>query len=199
VLARVPAQLDASMERFVVDACQLLGLETAEKSGARAWYLELGGGALVDHLPGVPGGSRFLGTFDRAEGVLREELDFFASGHPLVEGLFQELSDGARGRVALVRLAGTTLRGDGLVLLGRPGDVPLVQALDLDGRPRPEWAAEVLRRARELRGVTPDDWLAGLPASLGEPEAWSAHVRALAERTPALRDAEAVAALRLGG
>ena len=87
------------MERFVLDAADLHGFETAERAGKRTWYVEFGADALVEHLPGVPGGARWLGTFDRDEAVRKEDLDFFASGHALVEGLFRELEDGARGRV----------------------------------------------------------------------------------------------------
>jgi len=39
--------------------------ERAERAGRRTWYLEFGADALVEHLPGVAGGSRWFGTFDR--------------------------------------------------------------------------------------------------------------------------------------
>jgi len=75
----------------------------------------------------VAGGTRFLGTFDRAEAVLREELEFFASGHPLVEGLLSELETVAR-RAALVELAGTGAAGSGCwrswPTAARPGSRP---------------------------------------------------------------------------
>ncbi|HQR47205.1 MAG TPA: SNF2-related protein, partial [Thermoanaerobaculia bacterium] len=92
ILSRVPPALDADMERFVLGAARLFDLEMAERSGVATWYLELGGDAVLEHLPGVPSGSRFLGTFDRDEAVLKEEIDFFSSGHPLVEGLFAGLA-----------------------------------------------------------------------------------------------------------
>ena len=92
------------MERFVLDAADLHGFETQERAGKRTWYVEFGADALVEHLPGVPGGARWLGTFDRDEAVPKEDLDFFASGHALVEGIFRELEDGARGRVGLLLL-----------------------------------------------------------------------------------------------
>lgn len=159
LLERVPAGLDALNERFVTGACELLGFDTAEKPGARTWYLEFGGGAVIDHLPGVPGGTRFLGTFDRAEAVAREELDFFAAGHPLVEGLLAEVQDGPRGRSALLELAGTARAGLGLLLvLPDPDHGERLLAIDLDGRPRPDWQRLVLERRRELRQVAPDDW-----------------------------------------
>ena len=101
ILARIPKELDASMERFVLEAADLFGFDTAARPGVKTWYVEFGSDALIEHLPGVAGGSRYLGTFSRSEAVAREELDFFASGHALVEGIFQELEDGARGRSAL--------------------------------------------------------------------------------------------------
>jgi ATP-dependent helicase HepA len=160
---RIPLDLDALNERFVTDACAALGLEVAEKSGARSYYLELGAGAIVDSLPGVPGDSRFLGTFDRGEAVVREELDYFASGHPLVEGLLAELQDAPRGRCALVGLPRTGQRGLGLLVLHGAPDLPEVMAVDLDGRLRPEWAELILARRRDLEPIRPEAFTDALP------------------------------------
>ena len=53
------------------------------RAGARRARLaiEFGNDALIDCLPGVPGGSSFLGSFDRDYAVEDETIDFFASGH----------------------------------------------------------------------------------------------------------------------
>lgn len=192
LLQRVPAELDGLNERFVTGACELLGFDTAEKPGARTWYLEFGGGAVVDHLPGVPGGTRFLGTFDRAEAVAREELDFFAAGHPLVEGLLAGLQDGARGRSALLELEGAGESGLGLLLiLPDPEQGERLAAVDLDGRARPAWVRAAIERRRALRHVTPSEWQRTLPAGLD----WRERVgRLLAPAGAGLR---AVAGLRL--
>src|SRR5450830_1292354 len=99
------------MERFVLDASDLHGFDTAERVGKRTWYVEFGADALVEHLPGVAGGARWLGTFNRDEAVRKEDLDFFASGHALVEGLFRELEDGARGRTGLLLIEKRVFRG----------------------------------------------------------------------------------------
>lgn len=218
ILSRVPPTLDAQMERFVIDACDLFGFDTAEKAGARTWYVEFGTGALIDHLPGVPGDARFLGTFDRAEAVAREELDFFASGHPLVEALFGELHDGPRGRVALLDVPGAGQPGLGLLAIGsvsgRPpaGAVPLVAhepdgplvalAVDLEGRPRPEWARVVLSQAQAgaLRALARDQWLAGLADGgfIEDDHDWPDLCQAqLADVVGKLQRLEAVAAFRL--
>lgn len=178
ILSRVPAGLDAAMERFVVAACELYGFDVAEKKGVRSWYLEFGGDALLEHLPGVPGGSRYLGTFDREEGVLREELDFFASGHPLVEGIFQELEDGPRGRAALLRLEKTGVEGEGVLFVHRRAEAFAVSAIDLAGQPRPEWAEILMKGRSNLRGLSIDDWSPQIPRGRG----WAATVRALASR-----------------
>jgi ATP-dependent helicase HepA len=166
------------MERFVVAACELYGFEVAEKKGARTWYLEFGGDALLEHLPGVPGGSRFLGTFDREEAVLREELDFFASGHPLVEGIFQDLEDGPRGRAALVKLEKSGTTGEGILFLHRREGAFAASAVDLSGQSRPEWAELLLKGRANLKGVSIEDWNPDIPRGRG----WSPTVRALASR-----------------
>src|SRR5262249_42994033 len=136
---------------------ELFGFEVAEKAG-KSWYVEFGADALVEHLPGVPGGTRFLGTFDREEAVAREELDFFASGHPLVEGIFQELEDGPRGRTALVKLERAGVDGVGLLLIRKRPDGFVASALDLEGRSHPEWAELLVRSRAQLRGLKRDEW-----------------------------------------
>ncbi len=205
LLERVPPDLDAHMQRFVRGACQLLGFEAHDKTGRGTCYIEFGGEALIDHLPGVPAGGRFLGTFVREEAVTREELDFFASGHALVEGLFHELEDGPRGRAALVALTGSGQQGAGLLVLARveprddgdaarraaSGVLPLVTseaqgpyllvALDLAARPRPEWARLLLDRLHELRRLRVEEWQDVLEAQL-EPDGWPARLTALVER-----------------
>ena len=166
ILSRVPPELDALHERFVVDASELLGLDTAEKAGARAWYFELGGAAVVDSLPGVGGGARFLGSFDRAEAVLRDELEYFASGHPLVEGLLLELEDGPRGRAALLELPGPGPAAFGLLALRVEQGQIRAAAVDTEGRARPEWARVLIERRRDLRPRTAAEWEGLLPATL---------------------------------
>jgi ATP-dependent helicase HepA len=154
VLARVPAELDALNEDVIVRACERLGFTVERLRGRRAYSIELGSGAIVDSLPGVPGGSTFVGTFDREEAVERETLDFFASGHPLVEGIFAHVEDAALGRVARLELAVAGERGEGLVVLYKDKAGFAVVALDARGRPRPEWAAALRDPAVSIRRVT---------------------------------------------
>jgi ATP-dependent helicase HepA len=184
ILARVPAELDRLNEEAVVAACERLGLSVERLRGRRAYSIELGSAAIVDSLPGVPGGSSYVGTFDREEAVERETIDFFASGHPLVEGLFTYLEDAAMGRVARVRVAIRGARGEGLIALYKDGTGFDVVAFDASGRSRPEWAAVFRNEPLTLQRV-PDD------AETGRD--WRALARDLAARLDASRRPHAVA------
>jgi ATP-dependent helicase HepA len=93
ILARVPPDLDALTERLVTGACTRLGFRVEHLRGRRIFAIEFGSEAVVDSLPGVPGGSAYVGTFDREEAVEDESIDFFASGHPLVEGVLAYFED----------------------------------------------------------------------------------------------------------
>jgi ATP-dependent helicase HepA len=95
ILARVPADLDALTERAITGACARLGFRVEHLRGRRIFAIELGNEAVVDSLPGVPGGSAYVGTFDREEAVEDESIDFFASGHLLVEGVLAYFEDNA--------------------------------------------------------------------------------------------------------
>ena len=93
ILARVPPDLDELTERIVTSACARLGFRVEHLRGRRIFAVEFGNEAIVDSLPGVPGGSTYVGTFDREEAVADESIDFFASGHPLVEGVLAYVED----------------------------------------------------------------------------------------------------------
>ncbi len=196
ILARVPPELDASMERYVLNAARVLGFDIADRPGKRCWYIEFGGEAVIDHLPGVPGGSRFLGTFDREEAVEREDLDFFASGHPLVEGLLQGLEDSLRGRAAFLRLDGTGFNGAGIVFVHRFQGQVTFTVVDLAGRERHEWARLIKERRLELRGTQPQDWFGSLKGKAADPRFWPSICQALNERVSIPGRMEQVAAVR---
>lgn len=174
VLAQIPEDLDEMLQRFCLDAAERVGLDVVEKEGEAVHYFEYGTGVEVDSIPGLPVGTRFLGTFDREEAIENEALDFFANGHPLVEGLLAELEDSPRGRVGAVRLPRRHTRQlHGLYLLllegresvGRPRLVPLMhggppldevglrrqadtlyEALDLGVELEPERVAALMER-----------------------------------------------------
>jgi ATP-dependent helicase HepA len=158
ILARVPADLERRTRGVVLEACRQFGFEMEAKAGHDVWYLEFGSEATVEALHGVPGGSRFLGTFDRREAVGRESLDFFASGHSLVEGILGEYADGTRGQTALLELPGDgDFHGPGVLLVTREGAEVRATFVDLEGRERPDLARRVLS-ARDAREVAPALW-----------------------------------------
>ena len=97
ILERVPADLDTLIERVVTTVCTRLGFRVEHVRGRRTFAIEFGSEAVIDSLPGVPGGSAYVGTFDREEAVEDESIDFFASGHPLVEGVLACFEDAERG------------------------------------------------------------------------------------------------------
>src|SRR5258706_8289725 len=122
--------------------------------GGGIFSIELGNGALVDGLPGVPGGASYVGSFDREEAVENETIDFFASGHPLVEGIFAHFEDSADGRVARFEVEIAQERGEGLVAIYKDGPVFEVVAFDSGGQARPDWVAAFRQRSIRARAVT---------------------------------------------
>jgi ATP-dependent helicase HepA len=195
ILERVPADLEARTARVVGEACRQFGFDTVAKPGENVWYFEFGSEATVEHVPGVPEGSRFLGTFNREEAVQRETLDFFAAGHPLVEGVLLELEDGHRGEVAMFEVRGTKWEGEGLAAVVREGASYRTVAVDFRGNPRPEWASLVGGENTVRHRMRPGDWnLGGDPELL---EVWASRVRELLYPLQEEGSLAAVAAFRL--
>jgi len=193
ILSRIPSDLESRTSRVALEACLQFGFDTVPKAGKATWYVEFGPVAVVDHLPGVPEGSRWLGTFDREEAVRKETLDFFASGHPLVEGILMELEDGHRGEVALMHIESETEHAGGLAVVVRRGPAVEAVAVDLHGRRRPEWATYLLEEPGRRREAMPADW--GLVGD-EERQAWAERVRALLYPLQAEGRLAAVAAFR---
>jgi ATP-dependent helicase HepA len=186
ILARVPPELDALNEEVVVTASIGLGFTVERPRGHRIFAIEIGNGALVDGLPGVPGGSSYVGSFDREEAVENETIDFFASGHPLVEGIFAHYDDGALGRAVRFEIEIDEERGEGLVAVYKDGPAFDVVALDSDGHARPEWAAAICRRPLRARPIT-DDTVEG--------RTWPTMVRRLGAQLEPTRRPHALAAI----
>lgn len=158
ILARVPAELERRTQSVVLEACRQFGFEMEPKGGAARWYLEFGGEATIESLHGVPHGARYLGTFDRAEAVAKEGLDFFASGHPLVEAVLGELADGTRGRVALQEIP-AGFDGLGVLIVEKRGPEFAVSAWDLvTGRERPEWVDAAVNPPGSVREIPGPEW-----------------------------------------
>jgi ATP-dependent helicase HepA len=187
ILARVPAGLDALNEEVVVTASIGLGFTIERPRGRRIFAIELGSGSLVDGLPGVPGGSSYVGTFDREEAVEEETLDFFASGHPLVEGILAHFEESAIGRVARFEMAIGSDQGEGLVAIYKNGPTFDVVAIDSTGRTRPEWEAAFRKRPINARPLS--------DTSRTEDRSWMAMVRRLGPRLDRARRPHALAAI----
>ena len=174
ILARVPSDLDELMERVVTSAASLLGFRVEQVRGRRTYAIEFGNEALIDSLPGVSAGSSFIGSFDREHAVDDDTIDFFSSGHPLVEGLLAHFDEDARGRVVRLELPYPDAPGVGLVVIYKDGPQLEVLALDVDGRSRPEWADVLMRRVfpaqKAYKEKAAEDWralLARLAPRLG--------------------------------
>ena len=186
LLARVPAELDALNEKVVVTICARLGFAVERTSGRRTFAIELGNESLVDSLPGVPGGSSYVGSFDREEAVEDEAIDFFASGHKLVEGIFAHVEDSPLGRVVRLQIEIGRDRGKGLVAIYKEGLGFDVVARDSLGRDRPDWAAAFRQRPLRARRVA--------DGVIDERE-WTAMVRQLGARLDPARRPYALAAI----
>lgn len=187
ILARVPPDLDLLNESVVLKAAARFGFLVEPQSGQSVWGIEFGWEALVDHIPGVPPGSRYLGTFDRAEAVDRETLDYFASGHPLVEGVLLELEEGPRGQVALLQVPGKE-EVFGLLAIYKRGVGFEVVAVDSQGRPRPDLAERLTAPGVLTEPVEAKKWTSQAN--------WSKGVRRMADALPEGKP-QALAAFRV--
>jgi hypothetical protein len=123
----------------------------------------------------VPGGASFIGSFDREYAVQDETIDFFASGHALVEGLLAHYEDDPKGRVAFLEVTLPGATGIGVIAIYKDGPLYEVVALDSAGRARPEWADAIQRPALRAARMKPEDVRA---------HDWSAAVRGLGTRAP---------------
>jgi ATP-dependent helicase HepA len=190
ILARVPPDLDSLNEDVVVALCERLGFHVESHERRRAFSIEFGGEALVDSLPGVSGGASHLGSFDRETAVADETLDFFAAGHPLVEGLLAFLDEAPIGRVTALRVALGDEPGLGLLALYKDGPSFETVVLDAHGRSRPEWATLLRQRPLRTRRLDSD-------VVVAHPE-WAKTMRRLGKRLPSARTPVALAALVVG-
>ena len=172
ILARVPADLDALNEEIVVRACARLGFTIERPRGYHVYAIEIGSGALIDGLPGAPGAASYTGSFDREEAIEKETIDFFASGHPLVEGIFEHYEESTVGRVARFQMEIGGARGEGLVAVYKDGPGFEILAIDATGQTRTDWASAIRQRPLPARRLTDEakdrvDW-EGLVRRLGK-------------------------------
>jgi ATP-dependent helicase HepA len=97
--------LDERLEETVTDLARKVGIGVDAEEQVEAFQVafDLGRELTVEALPGISLAEDkvLLGTFWRDTAVEREEIDYFATGHPLVEALFAFLRDGPFGRSGL--------------------------------------------------------------------------------------------------
>jgi ATP-dependent helicase HepA len=158
ILSRVPEELDELTRDVILAAADDLGLHVEEHRDGTRYSIELGTGARLPSLPGVAPGASFLGTFEREEAVRDESIDYFASGHPLVEGILAWLEESAHGRVGLLHARGRGEDGFGLLALYKEGPRFEAVAIDATGREKPEWARMLTTRPLTSRRTKPEAW-----------------------------------------
>lgn len=188
VLGRVPEELDALIEDVVTRASARFGFRSEELRARRSWVIEFGSGSLIDHLPNVAAGASFRGTFDREVAVDDESLDFFASGHPLVEGILAELAEGPRGRVALLQLPGDE-EIFGLLALYKRGAEWEAIAVDGKGQRREDLAEMLTSQESNFEHVDIRRWTSQ--------RGWKKGILKLAEAMGEEETPQAVAAFRV--
>jgi ATP-dependent helicase HepA len=188
ILARIPAELDELNQEVVVTASIGLGFTIQHPPGHRVFSIELGSGSTVEGLPGVAAGAGYVGTFDREEAVENEFIDFFASGHPLVEGIFAHYEDSALGRAVRFQITMGTEATAGLIAIYKEGHAFEVIAIDVSGNARPDWAAAILRRPIVLRPVI---------GEAAKDQDWKTMVRRLGALLDPTRRLHAIAAIEV--
>ncbi len=199
ILARVPEGLEELTQRVVLGASRQLGLRVTERGfdedeGGKLHSIVLDSRAKVDSLPYVGFEGSFYGSFRREQAVGDDTVDYFASGHPLVEGLMAHLEESPKGRVALVRVrepAEGMEKGFGLVAIFEDGPEHRIVVVDTKGRARKEWAELFERDPFPGERVgKPEEWT--------EQKSWPTMIRALGALFEKWGRPVAVAGLRVG-
>lgn len=191
ILERVPPELEVLTRAVVLAACFQLGLQVEEHDGGKRYWIQFDARARVESLPGLIGEASFLGTFYREEAVDDETIDYFASGHPLVEGILAHLEEAPLGRIALLDISddggGRQL---GLFAAYKDGADFEAVAFDLKGRERPEWCERILRQPFDSRPVRTESWV--------DRPSWQQLIRKLGQCIEGREKPVAIAALRAG-
>ena len=113
----IARDLDERLEETVTELARRVGIgvDTDEQVEAFQCAFHFGHALKVEALPGLQLGEErtVLGTFWRDTAVEQEEIDFFATGHSIVEALFGFLRDGPYGRNACraIQHRGAAARG----------------------------------------------------------------------------------------
>jgi ATP-dependent helicase HepA len=98
----VARDLDERLEECITELADRIGIrvDTDQEVDAFQAAFHFGHALNVEALPGfdITQERTVLGTFWRDTAVEQEEIEYFATGHPLVEALFGFLRDGPSGR-----------------------------------------------------------------------------------------------------
>jgi ATP-dependent helicase HepA len=98
----IARDLDERLEETVTELARKVGIgvDTDEQVEAFQCAFHFGHELKVEALPGLPLGQdkTVLGTFWRDSALEQEEIEYFATGHSIVEALFGFLRDGPYGR-----------------------------------------------------------------------------------------------------
>jgi ATP-dependent helicase HepA len=131
-LQAVASMLEARLETVSVAAAQRVGLESDTEVDVLPGEVsfKVGPELKVDALAGfdLEQDRVVLGSFKREIAVKREENDSFATGHPLIEALFNWLRDGELGRATVARgkvrgSQGAALDARFVIALPEPADL----------------------------------------------------------------------------
>jgi len=101
----VARDLDERLEETVTELARKVGIGVDVEEQVEAFQVafDLGRELTVEALPGISLAEDkvVLGTFWRDTALEQEEIEYFATGHPIVEALFGFLRDGPFGRSGL--------------------------------------------------------------------------------------------------
>ena len=115
-LRALSASLEEELEDACVDVAHRVGVEVDTDQNVHPFEVAftLGAQMRIEALPGmeIPEESvTRLGSFWRETAVARDELEWFATGHKLVEALLGLVRDGEAGRTAALRSPAAPRRG----------------------------------------------------------------------------------------
>ena len=107
-LSTLSRWLEEELEELVVDAGRRVGMDVDTDENVHPFEaaFTFGSGMRIEALPGMemPAEERtLLGSFWRETAVVREELEWFATGHRLAEALLELARDGEAGRTAFLQ------------------------------------------------------------------------------------------------
>src|SRR5512137_2420442 len=119
-LSTLSRWLEEELEELVVEAGRRVGMDVDTDENVHPFEaaFTFGSGMRIEALPGMemPAEERtLLGSFWRETAVVREELEWFATGHRLAEALLELARDGDAGRTAFLQSRAAP-RGGGLYL-----------------------------------------------------------------------------------